>query len=154
MKWFATHIDRDFQYGGYGNGKPRLYVSDNIYAHITPLIYRDGTLTVKDEWGDTFDLTTDSVRGMRDILIARGEHLVRLEALEEKTQAEYRDNASRIDEIKHAGYEAGMKKVYRSSKGYSHSYARRIAPNFAKKAGFKGDDAEYFVSGFIEAVTQ
>ena len=59
MKWFATHIDRDFQYGGYGNGKPRLYVSDNIYAHITPLIYRDGTLTVKDEWGDTFDLTTE-----------------------------------------------------------------------------------------------
>jgi hypothetical protein len=23
------------------------------------LIYRDGTLTVKDEWGDTFDITTE-----------------------------------------------------------------------------------------------
>jgi hypothetical protein len=59
MKWFATHIDRDFQYGGYGNGKPRLYVSDNIYAHITPMAYRGGVLTVKDEWGDTFDITTE-----------------------------------------------------------------------------------------------
>ena len=59
MKWFATHIDRDFQYGGYGNGKPRLYVSDNIYTYITGLIYKDGTLTVKDEWGDTFDITTE-----------------------------------------------------------------------------------------------
>lgn len=59
MKWFATHIDRDFQYGGYGNGKPRLYISDNVYTYITGLIYRDGILTVKDEWGDTFDITTE-----------------------------------------------------------------------------------------------
>ena len=48
MKWFATHIDRDFQYGGYGNGKPRMYVSNDIYTSITPLGYKDGVLTVKD----------------------------------------------------------------------------------------------------------
>ena len=59
MKWFATHIDRDFQYGGYGNGKPRLYVSDNVYGHITPISFVNGVLTVKDEWGDTFNLTNE-----------------------------------------------------------------------------------------------
>lgn len=59
LRWFATHIDRDFQYGCYGNGKPRMYVSNDVYTYITPLDYKDGALTVKDEWGDIFNLTTE-----------------------------------------------------------------------------------------------
>ena len=59
MKWFATHIDRDFQYGGYGNGKPRLYIKENLYTDITALSFENGVLKVRDEWGDTFNLTNE-----------------------------------------------------------------------------------------------
>lgn len=59
MKWFAIHIDRDFKNGSYGNSKPRMYVADNIYTYITPLAYSEGVLTVKDEWGDIFNISTE-----------------------------------------------------------------------------------------------
>ena len=59
LRWFATHIDRDFKNGSYGKGKPRMYVSNDLYASITPLGYKSGVLTVKDEWGDIFNLTTE-----------------------------------------------------------------------------------------------
>lgn len=59
MKWFATHIDRDFQFGGYGTGKPRFYVNENIFAEITPISFVNGVLTVRDEWGDTFNLKNE-----------------------------------------------------------------------------------------------
>ena len=59
MKWFATHIDRDFQYGGYGTGKPRLYIKENLYTDITALSFENGVLKVKDEWGDEFCLRNE-----------------------------------------------------------------------------------------------
>ena len=59
MKWFATHIDRDFQNGCYGTGKPRLYIKENLYTDITALSFENGVLKVRDEWGDTFNLTNE-----------------------------------------------------------------------------------------------
>ena len=59
MKWFATHIDRDFQNVGYGTGKPRLYIKENLYTDITALSFENGVLKVRDEWGDTFNLTNE-----------------------------------------------------------------------------------------------
>lgn len=53
MRWFATQVDRDFVFGTYGNGKPRLYVSETLYTSITPVSFKKGILTVKDEWGET-----------------------------------------------------------------------------------------------------
>ena len=49
-KCIATHIDRDFQFGGYGTGKPRFYVNENFFAEITPIPFVNGVLTVRDEW--------------------------------------------------------------------------------------------------------
>ena len=31
LRWFAVQIDRDFLNGHFGDNKPRMYVSEDIY---------------------------------------------------------------------------------------------------------------------------
>ena len=48
-RWFATHVDRDFNTGLYGEGKARLYYNSDEYVVLSSGIsYHDGTLTVMD----------------------------------------------------------------------------------------------------------
>ena len=58
-RWFATHVDRDFNTGLYGEGKARLYYNSDEYVVISSGIsYHDGTLTVKDVNNKIYDLNT------------------------------------------------------------------------------------------------
>ena len=48
-RWFATHVDRDFNTGLYGEGKARLYYNSDEYVVLSSGIsYHDGTLTLMD----------------------------------------------------------------------------------------------------------
>ena len=58
-RWFATHVDRDFNTGLYGESKARLYYNSDEYVVISSGIsYHDGTLTVKDVNNKIYDLKT------------------------------------------------------------------------------------------------
>ena len=58
-RWFATHVDRDFNTGLYGEGKARLYYNSDEYVVLSSGIsYHDGTLTVKDVNNKIYDLNT------------------------------------------------------------------------------------------------
>ena len=58
-RWFATHADRDFNTGLYGEGKARLYYnSDEFVVLSSGISYHDGTLTVKDVNNKIYDLNT------------------------------------------------------------------------------------------------
>ena len=58
-RWFATHVDRDFNTGLYGESKARLYYNSDEYVVISSGIsYHDGTLTVKDVNNKIYDLNT------------------------------------------------------------------------------------------------
>ncbi len=58
-RWFATHVDRDFNTGLYGEGKARLYYNSDEYVVLSSGIsYHDGTLTVKDVNNNIYDLNT------------------------------------------------------------------------------------------------
>ena len=58
-RWFATHVDRDFNTGLYGEGKARLYYNSDEYVVLSSGIsYHDGTLTVKDANNKIYDLNT------------------------------------------------------------------------------------------------
>ena len=58
-RWFATHVDRDFNTGLYGESKARLYYNSDEYVVLSSGIsYHDGTLTVKDVNNKIYDLKT------------------------------------------------------------------------------------------------
>tara|TARA_A100001234_G_C12345514_1_gene267759 strand:+ start:74 stop:457 length:384 start_codon:yes stop_codon:yes gene_type:complete len=58
-RWFATHVDRDFYTGLYGESKARLYYNSDEYVVLSSGIsYHDGTLTVKDVNNKIYDLNT------------------------------------------------------------------------------------------------
>ena len=58
-RWFATHVDRDFNTCLYGEGKARLYYNSDEYVVLSSGIsYHDGTLTVKDVNNKIYDLKT------------------------------------------------------------------------------------------------
>ena len=58
-RWFATHVDRDFNTGLYGEGKARLYYNSDEYVVLSSGIsYHDGTLTFKDVNNKIYDLKT------------------------------------------------------------------------------------------------
>ena len=119
----------------------RMITDDELVLSIT-----------EDEKRYTFDLTTDSVRDMRNILIAKGEHLVRLGSLREQAEQEERESQVQVNLIINAGSSAAMARLKRSSRKPSKDYVERIAPNLAKKAGYTGVDASYFVSGFVKTM--
>ena len=58
-RWFATHVDRDFNTGLYGESKARLYYNSDEYVVLSSGIsYHDGTLTVMDVDNKTHYLKT------------------------------------------------------------------------------------------------
>ena len=63
MSWFAIQVDRDFTNGMYGEGKPRLYFTENTdkYYLIESGEIVDNNLKVTTSCGKTFILDSELI---------------------------------------------------------------------------------------------